>query len=296
MNYQVTVAAFLAVSASAFGQQLVVTAEGHHGAAPPEVMKDNVSVEVDRRTARVEKWISLRGDEAGLELYIAIDEGEESNLGIQFNSLKDFIRGQPGTTRIGLAYLRYGAANIVAPLTTDHDQAARALRLPLAEPGIAASPYMGISDLVKKWPASGARREVLLISSGIDPYYLPPDQENPYLLKAIEDAQRAGILVHSIYFAEAGNLGHSYRQINWGQNYLSELGHETGGEAYWQGVTSPVAFDPYLKDLAQRLRNQYLLTLIPQEEKSGLAPVRVTSSEPGVSLKSASQIYIPTGL
>ena len=295
MNYPVIATAFLAVSACAFGQQLVVTAEGHHGATPPEVMKDDISVEVNRRPAQAEKWIPLRGDRAGLELYIAIDEGDDSDLGSQLNSLKDFIHGQPGTAQIGLAYLRNGAANIVAPLTTDHDQVARALRLPIAEPGVSASPYIGISDLVKKWRASGSRREVLLISSGIDPYYSPPDQENPYLLKAIEDAQRAGILVHSIYFAEAGHLGHSYWQINWGQNYLSELGDETGGEAYWQGSTSPVSFDPFLKDLALRLQNQYLLTVTPQEEKSGLAPVRVSSSEAGVSLMAPSKIYIPTG-
>lgn len=295
MNYSVIATAFLAVSACAFGQQLIVTAEGHHGAAPPEVVKDDVSVEVNRRPAQVEKWIRLRGDQASLELYIAIDEGDDTWLGNQFSSLKDFIREQPGTARIGLAYLRNGAANIVAPLTTDHDQAARALRLPLGEPGVSASPYMGISDLVKKWPASGARREVLLISSGIDPYYSPPDQENPYLLKAIGDAQRAGILVHSIYFAEAGHLGHSYWQINWGQNYLSELGDETGGEAYWQGLTSPVSFDPFLKDLAQRLQNQYLLTVVPRDGKGGLAPVHVSSSEAGVSLMAPSQIYVPTG-
>jgi hypothetical protein len=295
MNYPITVTAFLAVSACAFGQQLVVTAEGHHGAAPPEVMKDDVSVEVNRRPAQIEKWIPLRGDQAGLELYIAIDDGDDSDLGSQFQSLKDFMHAQPGTSRIGLAYLRNGTANIVAPLTTEHDQAAKALRLPLAEPGVSASPYMGISDLVKKWPASGARREVLLISSGIDPYYSPPDQENPYLLKAIADAQRAGILVHSIYFAEAGHLGHSYWQINWGQNYLAELGDRTEGEAYWQGLTSPVSFDPYLRDLAERLQNQYLVTVIPQGEKSGLAPVHVASSEAGVSLMGPSEIYVATG-
>jgi hypothetical protein len=295
MNYSVMATAFLAVSTCAFGQQLVVTAEGHRGAAPPAVTKDDVSVEVDRRPAAVEKWTPLRGDQASLDLYIAIDDGDDSDLGSQFKSLKDFMHGEPATARIGLAYLRNGAANIVAPLTSDHDQAAKALRLPLAEPGVSASPYMGISDLIKHWPASGARREVLLISSGIDPYYSPPDQLDPYLLKAIGDAQRAGVLVHSIYFAEAGHLGHSYWRINWGQNYLSQLGDETGGEAYWQGLTSPVSFDPFLKDLAQRLQNQYLLTVNARDGKSGLAPVRVTSSGPGVSLMTASQIYISTG-
>jgi hypothetical protein len=294
MNYPVIAVAFFAVSAGAFGQHLIVTAEGRRGAVPPEVVKDDVSVEVNKRPVRVEKWIPLRDDLANLELYIVIDDGEDSDLGIQFGSLKAFINGQPGTTRIGLAYLRNGTANIVGPLTTDHAQLVNALRLPFGQPGVAASPYMGISDLVKKWSAADARREVLLITSGIDPWS-PPDPENPYLQKAIADAQRAGILVHSIYYAGAGHIGHSYWRVNWGQNYLSELGDETGGEAYWQGFNSPVSFDPYLKDLTERLQNQYLMTLVSDDTKGGLEPVRVTTSVSGASLVAASKVDIQTG-
>ena len=294
MNYPVMAVAFFAVSAGAFGQHLTVTAEGRRGAVPPEVVKDDVSVEVNKRPVRIEKWIPLRGNHANLELYIVIDDGEDPDLGLQFGSLKAFVNGQPGTTRIGLAYLRNGSANIAAPLTTDRAALVKALRLPLGEPGIAASPYMGISDLVKKWSPADARREVLLISSGIDAWS-PPDPQNPYLLTAIADAQRAGILVHSIYYAGAGHIGHSYWRVNWGQNYLAELGDETGGEAYWQGSISPVSFDPYLKDLTERLQNQYLMTLVSDDTKGGLEPVRVTTSVSGVSLVAASKIDIQTG-
>jgi hypothetical protein len=294
MHRFVIAGALLVFSVDAFAQNLTVTAEGRHGAAAPEVMKDDVSVEVNKRPARVEKWVPLRGDQASLELYIVIDDGEDSELGNQFSSLKNFINAQPETTNIGLAYLRNGSVNIVAPLSADHEKIAKALRLPLGQPGISASPYMGISDLVKKWPAAGARREVLLITSGIDPWS-PPDPQNPYLQKAIADAQRAGILVHSIYYGEAGHLGHSYWRINWGQNYLSELGDETGGEAYWQGLSNPVSFDPYLKDLTQRLQNQYLLTLVPEDTKGGLEPVRVNASGSGISLVAASRINMQHG-
>ncbi len=294
MNYPLRGIAFFAVSAVAFGQHLIVTAEGRGGVVPPGVARDDVSVEVNKRPVKVEKWIPLRGDHASLELYIVIDDGEDSDLGLQFGSLKSFVNGQPGTTRIGLAYLRNGSANIAAPLTTDRAALVKALRLPIGEPGIAASPYMGISDLVKKWSAAGARREVLLISSGIDAWS-PPDPQNPYLLKAIADAQRAGILVHSIYYAGAVHVGHNYWRANWGQNYLSELGDDTGGEAYWQGSISPVSFDPYLKDLTDRLQNQYLMTLVSDSTKAGLEPVRVTTSVSGVSLVAASKIDIRTG-
>ena len=285
------IAAYLVLTAAAFGQHLVVTAEGHHGAAPPEVTKDDVSAEVNRKPAAIKDWVPLRGEQASLELYILIDDGTDSDLSLQFESLKTFMNGQPESTRIGLAYLRNGGANIASPLTTDRAQVAKALRLPLAQPGIASSPYMCVSDLIKKWPAADARREVLLISSGSDPWS-PADPQNIYLQKAIADAQRAGVLVHSIYYAGAGHAGHSYWQANWGQNYLSRLGDETGGEAYWQGLSSPVSLDAYLKDFAERLRNQYLLTLAVEKATGDLDPVRVNSSKAGVSVVSASEIHL----
>ncbi|HZL56571.1 MAG TPA: hypothetical protein VFC21_05810 [Bryobacteraceae bacterium] len=139
-------------------------------------------------------------------------------------------------------------------MSSDRDAVSKALRIPLAQPGISASPYMGVSDLIKKWPAANARREVLLITSGIDPWS-SPDPQNLYLQKAIWDAQKAGILVSSIYYQEAGHLGHSYWRATWGQNYLSELADETGGGLYCQDLTSPVSLAPFLKEFAVRLEN-----------------------------------------
>ncbi|HEY2017349.1 MAG TPA: hypothetical protein VGH38_27780 [Bryobacteraceae bacterium] len=252
--------------------------------------KDEIRVDINNKPATVESWTPLRGDQANLELYIVIDDGTSTDLGLQFESLKTFINAQPPSTRIGLAYLRNGAAVIVAPLSADHAQVAKALRLPVAEPGISASPYMGITDLVKKWPHAESRREVLMISSGIDPWS-PPEPQNPYLEKAIADAQRAHVVVNSIYYAEAGHLGHSFWRINWGQNYLSELGDETGGELYWQGNTSPVSITPFLQDFQQHLENQYLLTVDTHGQNDKLEPVKVMTSKPGVSLLAPSKVY-----
>lgn len=287
MRYSIVTCALFAVSAAAFGQNLIVTAGGHHGQPPPEVTRDDISAEVDHHPAQIAAWVPLRGDQAALELYIVIDDGANPDLGIQFRSLKAFMNAQPETTRIGLAYLRYGSASIAAPLSANHEQVANALRLPLGSPGIAASPYMGISDLVKKWPADGARHEVLLISSGDDPYS-PRNPENPYLLTAITDAQRGGVLVHSISY------GRGQTRLTWGQNFLAELAEGTGGEAYWQ--STKVSFDTYLDNLTQLLQNQYLLTLAPEPTKHGLEPVRVTTSESGVSLKAAAEVNMQPSL
>jgi len=102
---------YFALSAAAFGQaHLVITAEGHHGATPPAVQKDDVQAQVDKHPAAVRDWIPLRGDQANLELFVVIDDGEDSDLGLQFGDLRNFMREQPATTKIGPAYLQNSAA------------------------------------------------------------------------------------------------------------------------------------------------------------------------------------------
>ncbi len=253
--------------AAAFGQgvpaRMVVTAEGHHSKKVPVIERADVLVHQGKDLAPVTDW---RPANSGLQLVVMIDDGSDSDLGLQLEDLRKFIRAQPASTEIGVDYMRNGTAVAAHALTSDHDAAARSLRLPIGIPGVVASPYVALSDRIKKWPAYAGRREVLMVTSGIDGLYSGGDIQNPYLNRAIEDAQKGGILVHSIYYAGAGHAGHSYYQTNWGQSYLSRLGDETGGEAYWQGFQSPVSFAPYLDDLAVRFGNQYLMTFAAKAE------------------------------
>jgi hypothetical protein len=287
----------LCVAASAcLAQQsgsLIVTVEPKDHEPLPVLQRDDISVEVDRKPARVVSWTRLTGDVAPLQIYIAIDDAESTDLAIQFGDLKDFINSQPSTTEIGIAYLRYGAAEIVQAPTADHARAARALRLPVGELGIDASPYLGVEDLIKKWTPVPARREMLLISSGVDPYYQSPDSFDPYLQEAIETAQKAGIAASSIYYSRAGHFGHSFLRVTWGQNYLSMLDEELGGEFYGQGTGDPVALKPFLNEFSSWLGQQYLLTIADSDSgKAELKPVRVSSTKPRLSLVHASKIYL----
>jgi len=52
---------------------------------------------------------------------------------------------------------------------------------------------------------------------------------NPYVDSAIEEAQRAGVIIYSIYTPGVGHYGHTFWRMNWGQNYLSQISDETGG-------------------------------------------------------------------
>ena len=100
-------------------------------------------------------------------MFILIDEASDVTLGNQFVDLRNFIDHQPAPTRIGIGYMRDGSVKTVQELTADHGAAGKALRLPLASAGVMPSPYLSLKDLIKHWPDSANRREVVLISSGI---------------------------------------------------------------------------------------------------------------------------------
>ncbi len=291
MSVRLIIGILLAAAAVGGQSKLVVTAEGHRQKEVPEISKQEVTVHEGKDQVPVTEWEPAR---AGLQLILMIDDGLDTDLGLQLNDLKTFMRAQPASTEIGVDYMRNGTVIAAHALTTDHDAAAKSLRLPIGMAGAASSPYVALSERIKKWAPFSGRREVLMISSGTDSLYYGGDLQNPYLLRAIEDAQKAGILVHSIYYGGAGHIGHSYFQVNLGQSYLSRLGDETGGEPYWQGFQNPVAFEPYLNDLSKRLANQYTLSFMAQAgKKSELQPVKVRTEKPGAELTSASRVWVP---
>jgi hypothetical protein len=276
--------------------QMVITAEGLKGHEPPELTSKDINLHANKNELKVEELVPLRGEHAGLQLAIFIDDGSDTTLGLQFDDLRKFIREQPASTQLGIYYVRNGSAQPVQTITPDHEAAAGHLRLPLGQPGIAVSPYLAISDFIKKWPAGSGeitRREILLISSGIDLDRESPTQ-NPYLSAAIEDCQRAHVLVNSIYFASAGHGGHDYYLTNFGRDNLSYLGDETGGEAYWQGLATSVSLRPYLDELNTRLKHQYLLTLSAKPEKKGrFERVHLRTELHDVDLMAPSQVWVP---
>jgi hypothetical protein len=190
--------------------------------------------------------------------------------------------------------MQNGMAQIVQDLTTDHAEAAHALRLPSGIPGINASPYFSLPDLIGRWPDTGNRREILVVTDGIDRYWRSgPD--DPYVGTVIEQAQRAGVVVFGIYTPGVGHYGHSFWRTYWGQIYLSRVADESGGESYSIGFYGPpVSFVPYLDNVAHRLTRQYLLTFLAKpEKKAGIQHVKVTTEVPDVDLVSADGVYVP---
>jgi len=273
---------------------MVVTADARHGMNPGPVDQQDVMVYEGKTRDSVTSWVPAKGENADLELFILIDDSASASLGTQLDDIRQFISSQPSTTKVGVAYMQNGIAQIVQNLTSDHAQAAKSVRLPMGIAGVNASPYFSLEDLIKRWPAGSRRREVLMISDGIDLYY-GEDLQDPYVSHAIEQAQRAGIVIFAIYNPGAGHYAHSYWRSYWGQLYLSQVTDETGGDSYYMGFNGPaVSFVPYLDQLQHRLNNQYLLTFTAKpEKKSGLQPVRLTTELPNTELIGADHVYVP---
>jgi len=270
-------------------QRVVVTTEGRKDSPPPDITPADVMVSVDGQRAQVTGWTPTSA--AGTELWVLIDDGSNTDVSLQYPDLRKFMLSQPASTRIGVAYLRNGSAVAAQALTADHAAAAKALRIPMATPGISASPYLALTELIHKWPASNSAREVLMVSSGVDPDN-GPGPINPYLTRSIETAQKAGVVVYSIYYGGAGHFGHSFWQIQWGQKFLAQLSDETGGEFYWQGNLNPVSFAPYMTEIARHLNNQHVLAFQPPAAGHGEQKLKVTTEIPRASLITQSQVYV----
>jgi hypothetical protein len=270
----------------------VVSVEARHGKDIPVVNREDVRVFEGHNRLKVTDWIPLQGNQSSLELFVLIDDASNTNLASQFEDIRHFMNAQSPATAIAVGYIQNGTVRVVQNFTQDHSEAGKSLRIPFGSGAGGSSPYLSITDAIKRWPESPARHEILLISNGIDP--LQPGTLDSYLDEAISQAQRTGTQVSAIYASASGHFGHSLWRINQGQNNLSRLADETGGEAYFQGFDTPIAFAPYSDQFAERLNHQYKLTFLANaEKKSAFRHVRLETEVPNAELVIADKVYVP---
>lgn len=274
--------------------RLVVSVEAKHGSNVPTLQREDVMVYEGHERDKVVNWVPAQGNNAGLELFILLDDSSSISLGSQLEDIRQFIMAQPPSTFVGVAYMQDGIARVAQDPTSDHAAAAKSLRLPLGIRGVNASPYFSLSDLVKRWPVDNNRHEVVMVSDGIDLYYGENDLLDPYLQTAIDDSQRAGVVVFAIYSPGVGHFGHSYWSTYWGQLYLARVAEETGGESYYIGMTgAPVSFIPYLDQVNHQLGRQYWVSFIPKpQKKTGLQSIRLMTEVPNAELVSANRALV----
>lgn len=268
-----------------------VRVESKHGA---EVQPNALKVEVDGRAAEL---ISVRRVvPARAQVAILIDNGLRTSFGNQVDDVKKFVLGLPAGTQVLVGYMQNGMVITEGGgFSTEHEDVARKVHIPLAAPGVSASPYFCLSDFVKKWPsASGGPRFVLMLTNGVDPYNGSTsilNQNSPYVEEAQNDAQRAGVAVYAIYYGDAGIGGRSASFS--GQSYLQQVAEATGGKSLWNGVSNPVSLQPFLEEFRKSIEESYVVSFSANAHASrgkDLTRFKITSAQPGV------KVYGPAGV
>jgi hypothetical protein len=270
----------------------LITVLGPNYSAPPALGKTDVIVRTGGQREDVVGWVLAQGDKSALSLAILIDDG--TNLGPYLDELRRFIQAQPKNTNVGVFYASRGITVAVAPFSADHDAIAKKVRLTLGPTATSTSIYLSLIDILNKLQPMAGRREVLLIGDGHDRLRgdLP---ESPDLDRAIEGALKTGIVIHTLY-ARSGHPGQASFRVTLAQGNLTQLAGETGGQAFFQGLDTPVSFTPFLDHLDMVLHNQYLLTFTTASSKKSKGEFRgfkVTTEQRNVSITAPSRVFVP---
>jgi hypothetical protein len=292
---------------------LVVTAEPVKGdGAPAALTAQDVQVRVAKDRVKVNDLIAAQGDRAGLQLFILIDDTCTTDLGSLLGDVRAFIAAQPKTTTVGVGYMSNATTQIAQNFTEDKDAAAKAVRLPLGRLSSMDSPYLSLQDLIKRWPPSKIRREVVMITDGIDRLrnfggggaggFGPRSSINSYsnmspdVDSTSNAAQKSGVIVYGIYAQGVGSAGRSFWSANVGQSGISQISEETGGESFILGTQNAVSFQPYFNTIQRMLNNQYFLIFqVTPLKKADLRQVKISTEITNVEIVSAKNVLVPGG-
>jgi len=279
----------------------------------PRLRQDEVKVKQGKTFLQVTQLISAQGDNATLQLMILIDDTLNTQaVGNNLNDVKEFIKAQPPSTVVAVGYMSNATVNMLQNFTADHEQAIKAIRLPRGGVSTMDSPYLSLISVVKGWPQQNVRREVLMVSDGIDrlrgerptagqlgpgfgtePLYHSMPTISQDATSASEISQRYNVIVHSIYSPGVGRAGRSSWDLQLGLGGLSKIAEETGGECYSLGTSPLVSFKSYLDRLQKALDNQYFLVfLATPKKKAGFQRVNIQTEVDNAEILAPDNVWV----
>ena len=278
----------------------------------PPLQKEDVKVKQGKKFLPVTQVIPDKGDSAALQLMILIDDTLNTSVGNNLNDIKEFIGAQPAAALIGVAYMSNATVNVAQNFTADRDQAVKAVRLPRGSTSTMDSPYLSLISLVKSWPQQKVRREVLMVTDGIDrlrgetprpsrmgPNFGPMYHSMPTIsvdaTSASETSQRYNVIVYSVYALGVGRAGRSSWDLQLGLSGLTKIAEETGGECFSLGTSELVSFKPYLDRLQKMLSQQYFVVFqaVPGK-KPGFQRIRIDTELPNSEILAPDNVWVPT--
>jgi len=269
--------------------KIIVTMAHSYTHDVPILRTDDLVVIQGAEPKPVLRLTALRGDQAALEMFVLIDSSCE--VGSRFTELLKFLAVQPLTTSIGVAYVRDGRMEVVERPTQDRNRVLGILGPP--DGGGPSNPFVALKELTETWHSDASRRAVLMISNGIDPS-ADSGAENASAEAAIEAAQRARVTVYALYHPSADYATSDTSKVYWGRVQLSHVAAETGGEAYLLGPDPLPSFAPFLADIADHLRNQYLLEFLaePAAGPGGLEEVTIKAKSGSIETVAPSRTWV----
>lgn len=237
--------------------------------------------------------LSTRGaGRSPMTLAVLIQDDIVSSVSSEIKGIANFIRRLPPGSRVMIAYLRSGSIQVRQKFTSELERAAKNLRIPISSSAVAPySPFDSTRDALKRFEAQPVgRRAVLLISDGIDISrgFESSSPANGFdLQRAINESQRLGVAIYSIYAPTVGAANRTL--VGNGQGSLNRLSSETGGRAFFQGTFAPISLDNFLRDIDTLLSRQFALTYLSTHTSKGFHKVRVVADI------AEGEIYHPSG-
>lgn len=220
-----------------------------------------------------------RASEAPPVFAVLIQDDLVSRVSNEIRGIKDFIRRLPDGSRVMTAYVTAGSLRVTQDFTTDRDRAAESLRILLSSESAAPyNPYVEVLEALRHFDSQpNGRRMLLLVSDGLDVsrgFRGASPMLSVDLDRAIEEAQRRGVSVFTIYAPSVGLTGRSHLAMSYGQSSLTRIADETGGDAVFSG-TDFVTFDPYFRELSQLLGRQWQITYRSTNLELGFRKIEV---------------------
>jgi len=277
------------------GRAIVTVLPSAKNASAGQISAQNLKLKVNGKESAVTSFNQLQESNSPVELVLLLDAGARSSLGTQFNDIQTFVKEMPPNTKMAIAYMQQGRAVFSSQLSSNAADVLKGLHLSSGIPGENASPYFCLSDLAKNWPSHDrtARREVVMITDGVDNYERRFDPDDPYVQTAINDSVRAGLVVYSIYWKNTGRINNTNYETNAGQNLLLLVTQATGGNSYWQGLGNPVSMQPFFQDLRRRLNNQYEVSFTaPSNGKPEIKSLKLDLHVPSAKVAAPQQVLV----
>lgn len=260
---------------------VTIRLEGDDGPRGEEFRTVNLTVLEDGERQEILATRSA-ADRSPLYLAVLVQDDLVPSFATEIGALASFIRHLPEGSQVLVGYMRSGSIQIRQKFTTDRERAARALRIPVGTPTAGPfNPYVAVREALKRYQSQPVgRRAMLVISDGLDVSRglesSRPGQSID-LQRAIEEAQRRGVAIYTIFSPTAGSDANRLLASN-GQDSLARLADETGGRDFNQLASAPVSLEPFLRQIEARLARQIALTYLSTHAEKGYHRIEIETA------------------